>query len=168
MAFETECISRPNLGTSADVPDVPSHTSMITGCQERKCLYLQCYTMIIHSTKHPANKLLQGLTMTHSANKQIVTDYDPSRQQANPPSNNRLLRTTILLSSRQKSILLGEMRLGEDCPVGQRECVGLARCLLQCAQMVCSRKLTARVSIRVVNKWRNRLAQLHEACIDLF
>ena len=28
MAFETEYISRPNLGTSADVPDVPSHTSM--------------------------------------------------------------------------------------------------------------------------------------------
>ena len=29
MAFETEYISRPNLGTSADVPDVPSHTSMV-------------------------------------------------------------------------------------------------------------------------------------------
>ena len=29
MALKTECISRPNLGTSADVPDVPSHTSMI-------------------------------------------------------------------------------------------------------------------------------------------
>ena len=28
MAFETECILRPNLGTSADVPDVPSPTSM--------------------------------------------------------------------------------------------------------------------------------------------
>ena len=28
MAFKTECISRPNLGTSADIPDVPSHTSM--------------------------------------------------------------------------------------------------------------------------------------------
>ena len=31
MAFETECISRPNLGTSADVPDVPSPTSMDPG-----------------------------------------------------------------------------------------------------------------------------------------
>ena len=30
MAFETECISRPNLGTSADVPDVSSPTSMLT------------------------------------------------------------------------------------------------------------------------------------------
>ena len=29
MAFATEYISRPNLGTSADVPDVPSHTSMM-------------------------------------------------------------------------------------------------------------------------------------------
>jgi len=28
IAFETEYISTPNLGTSADVPDVPSHTSM--------------------------------------------------------------------------------------------------------------------------------------------
>ena len=28
MAFETEYISRPNLGTSADVPDVPSRTYM--------------------------------------------------------------------------------------------------------------------------------------------
>ena len=34
MAFETEYISRPNLGTSADVPDVPdvpSPTSMVMG-----------------------------------------------------------------------------------------------------------------------------------------
>ena len=30
MALETECNLRPNLGTSADVPDVPSRTSMIT------------------------------------------------------------------------------------------------------------------------------------------
>ena len=27
LAFETECISRPNPGTSADVHDVPSATS---------------------------------------------------------------------------------------------------------------------------------------------
>ena len=30
MALETECILRPNLGTSADVADVPSRTSMHT------------------------------------------------------------------------------------------------------------------------------------------
>ena len=29
VAFETECISRPNLGTSADVPDVPFPTFMM-------------------------------------------------------------------------------------------------------------------------------------------
>ena len=29
MELETECILRPNLGTSADVPDVPSRTSMV-------------------------------------------------------------------------------------------------------------------------------------------
>ena len=28
MTLETECILRPNLGTSAEVPDVPSRTSM--------------------------------------------------------------------------------------------------------------------------------------------
>ena len=28
MAFETECISRPHLGMSADVPDIPSRTSL--------------------------------------------------------------------------------------------------------------------------------------------
>ena len=31
MALETKCILRPNLGTSADVPDVPSRTSMPQG-----------------------------------------------------------------------------------------------------------------------------------------
>ena len=37
MAFETEYISRPNLGMSADVPDVPSHTSMVRAImQDRK------------------------------------------------------------------------------------------------------------------------------------
>ena len=30
MVLETERILRPNLGTSADVPDVPSRTSMGT------------------------------------------------------------------------------------------------------------------------------------------
>ena len=29
IALETECILRPNQGTSADVPDVPSRTSMV-------------------------------------------------------------------------------------------------------------------------------------------
>ena len=29
MALETECILRPNLGTSADVLNVPSRTSML-------------------------------------------------------------------------------------------------------------------------------------------
>jgi len=31
MALETECISRPNKGTSTDAPDVPSPTSMSIG-----------------------------------------------------------------------------------------------------------------------------------------
>ena len=34
MALETKCILRPNLGTSADVPDVPSRTSMIKAAPE--------------------------------------------------------------------------------------------------------------------------------------
>ena len=39
MALETECILRPNLGTSADVPDVPSRTSMIRKILEDKVKY---------------------------------------------------------------------------------------------------------------------------------
>ena len=36
MVFETECILRPNLGTSCDIPDVPPHTSMpfATNCRK--------------------------------------------------------------------------------------------------------------------------------------
>ena len=35
IAFEIKCISRPNLGTSADVPDILSPTSMLTSMNEQ-------------------------------------------------------------------------------------------------------------------------------------
>ena len=37
MSLETECILRPNLGTSADVPDVPPRTSMPKVALFRDC-----------------------------------------------------------------------------------------------------------------------------------
>ena len=41
--------------------------------QERKWLYLRCYTMII-PTKHPASKLVRGLTIIHSKQQPIPLD----------------------------------------------------------------------------------------------
>ena len=45
MALETECILRPILGTSADVPDVPSRTSMGAGTEmNAECsAFLTCF-----------------------------------------------------------------------------------------------------------------------------
>ena len=55
MAFETEYISRPKLGTSADVPDVPSHTSMVT-------YRVVCMPLIrIHTKTHFAGFSLPNL-----------------------------------------------------------------------------------------------------------
>ena len=62
-------------------------------------MYLRCYTMII-PTKHPASKLVRGLRIIHSANKQIIIDssrqqfLSPSKKQSTPLDNSSF-QTTI-------------------------------------------------------------------------